>query len=144
MTRDRAGDTAPDSSDADTAEEQEPYFEGFVETLESNGAQRLPTRQGTALLVPSEFFAEEELPDVDAGIAKIERPEGHPLAAPMVGLGLGGGLHLLAPEHLAALWARTSAGTLRREYHLRKAHGEAIPPVVEDAIDSTGEEAQHG
>lgn len=90
---------------------------------------------GTFAVVPSSVWDSEDLPDVDLspclltgedGEAKISVPAIRPTA-------VRGGVHIVAPEHVAALWYELSHSTLLAEYEHRRKEGLPIPPLVAEA-----------
>lgn len=104
------------------------------------GGTVLKRKAGTFAIVPTETFPPKEIPDADPasctvvtedGVARLSIPVCLPYA-------LRGGVHIITPEHVAAIWQDLSTETLAKEYVYRCDEGLPIPPCLEDGV-SRGE-----
>lgn len=91
---------------------------------------------GDLIIMPAQAFDAEQLPDVDLGPYLVER-EGEPRVPIPRHLphAFRGGLHVVAPHHIAMMWADLDAATLREEVNLREEHGLPVPAVARERLD---------
>lgn len=91
---------------------------------------------GEIVIMPAQAFDEEEVPDVDLsgflveheGDARVPIPRYLPEA-------YSGGLHVVAPHHVAMMWYDMRADVLREEVQLREEHDLPVPAIARQRLE---------
>jgi len=86
-------------------------------------------------VLPSAVFDDDVLPNVDTEKVTVDTPRGEKIQFPMYrAREMRGGFHLIAPEHVAAMWHDMDTDALEWEYIHRMENGHPIPPFLKDAV----------
>jgi len=93
---------------------------------------------GDMIILPATAFDADQIPDVDirpclveddgAGEGRVPIPRHLPQA-------WVGGLHIVAPHHIAMMWADLKAETLRQEVALREENDMPIPEIAHQRLE---------
>ena len=92
---------------------------------------------GQIVILPAALFDDAELPDVDLRPYAVEKADGRarvPIPRHLPDA-YAGGLHVVAPEHVAMMWSDMRAEQLRQEVQLREEHDMSVPPIARQRLE---------
>ncbi|PHQ45130.1 hypothetical protein DJ68_14610 [Halorubrum sp. C3] len=103
---------------------------------ESEFGRIVDEHAGDLVIMPAQMFDEEEIPDVELAPFLVEFEDEARVPIPRyLPEAFSGGLHLIAPHHIAMMWYDMRAEVLREEVKLRKENGLPIPPIAEQRLE---------
>lgn len=123
----------------DTRPDTPPLFDEFEDWVEQHGGRVLSPYDAPVAVMPTEFFDEEDIPDVDMAPALIDRDGEKQLTPPFWWQAQDlQGITLLAREHIAYMWVTSSEEKLLTEAMLRRKADHPLPPIVKRAVRRAG------